>query len=274
MNLLIERSTNRVGGQVARAAAAALRCARLAVATARQRLTAVRPGACAGRMVLGSARSISGQILLIVLALWYSRAALGRCYSGAACHTATGRENLEAEQPAHPAHRPVPGRRRVRRGDHAHRQHSSGGGTAAGPSPSPTTAKVVKAAVDIAAGTTVTASMVELDEVPLAAAGPTPSRTRAMAIGKTIRQAVTKGETLGYSFFVSSGVEANVTGRAAARPPGDGHPGLPGHRRWHPDPERRSRRRRDLDEDPERDPGPGQQGPGHQRRRPSSRRSR
>jgi len=49
---------------------------------------------------------------------------------------------------------------------------SSGGGTVAGPSPSPTTAKVVKAAVDIAAGTTVTASMVELDEVPLVAAGP------------------------------------------------------------------------------------------------------
>ena len=88
---------------------------------------------------------------------------------------------------------------------------SSGGGTAVGPSPSPTTAKVVKAAVDIAAGTTVTASMVELDEVPLAAAGPDTIPDTGNAIGKTIRQAVTKGETLGYSFFVSSGVEANIT---------------------------------------------------------------
>jgi Flp pilus assembly protein CpaB len=88
---------------------------------------------------------------------------------------------------------------------------SSGGGTTVGPSPSPTTAKVVKAAVDIAAGTTVTASMVELDEVPLAAAGPDSIPDTGLAIGKTIRQAVTKGETLGYSFFVSSGVENNVT---------------------------------------------------------------
>jgi Flp pilus assembly protein CpaB len=88
---------------------------------------------------------------------------------------------------------------------------SSGGGTVAGPSPSPTTAKVVKATVDIPAGTTVTASMVELDEVPLAAAGPDTIPDTGNAIGKTIRQAVTKGETLGYSFFVSSGVEANIT---------------------------------------------------------------
>ena len=88
---------------------------------------------------------------------------------------------------------------------------SSGGTVAVGPSPSPTTAKVVKAAVDIAAGTTVTASMVELDEVPLAAAGPDTIPDTGNAIGKTIRQSVTKGETLGYSFFVSAGVEANIT---------------------------------------------------------------
>jgi Flp pilus assembly protein CpaB len=88
---------------------------------------------------------------------------------------------------------------------------SSGGGTVAGPSPSPTTAKVVKATVDIPAGSTVTASMVELDEVPLAAAGPDTIPDTGNAIGRTIRQSVTKGETLGYSFFVSSGVEANIT---------------------------------------------------------------
>ncbi len=89
---------------------------------------------------------------------------------------------------------------------------SSNGGTSnTGPSPSPTTAKVVKAAVNIAAGTTVTASMVELDEVPLAATSPDTILDTGRAIGKTIRQTVTKGETLGYSFFVSSGVETNVT---------------------------------------------------------------
>jgi Flp pilus assembly protein CpaB len=88
---------------------------------------------------------------------------------------------------------------------------SNGGTTNTGPSPSPTTAKVVKAAVDIAAGTNVTASMVELDEVPLEAAGPDTIPDTGLAIGKTIRRAVTKGETLGYSFFVSSGVETNIT---------------------------------------------------------------
>jgi Flp pilus assembly protein CpaB len=88
---------------------------------------------------------------------------------------------------------------------------SSGGGASASPSASPATGHVVKATVDIAAGTTVTASMVELDEVPLAAAGPDTIPDTGLAIGKTIRQSVTKGETLGYSFFVSSGVEANIT---------------------------------------------------------------
>jgi Flp pilus assembly protein CpaB len=86
---------------------------------------------------------------------------------------------------------------------------SSGGGTP-GPSPSPTTAKVVKATVDIAAGTNVTASMVSVADVPLVAAGPDTIPDTGLAIGKTIRRAVTKGETLAYSFFVSSGVESNV----------------------------------------------------------------
>jgi Flp pilus assembly protein CpaB len=53
--------------------------------------------------------------------------------------------------------------------------------------------------------------MVELDEVPLAAAGSDTIPDTGNAIGKTIRQSVTKGETLASSFFVSSGVEANVT---------------------------------------------------------------
>jgi Flp pilus assembly protein CpaB len=88
---------------------------------------------------------------------------------------------------------------------------SSGGGGTPTTTAAPTTAKVVKAAVDIAAGTNITASMVELADVPLVAAGPDTIPDTGLAIGKTIRRAVTKGETLGYSFFVNSGVETNVT---------------------------------------------------------------
>lgn len=87
---------------------------------------------------------------------------------------------------------------------------SPGGGTPT-ITPAPTTAKVVKATIDIPAGTNVTASMVELNEVQIAAAGPDTIPDTGLAIGKTIRRAVTKGETLGYSFFVSTGVENNVT---------------------------------------------------------------
>jgi len=87
---------------------------------------------------------------------------------------------------------------------------SPGGGTPT-TTPAPTTAKVVKATIDIAAGTNVTASMVALNEVQIAAAGPDTIPDTGLAIGKTIRRAVTKGETLGYSFFISTGVENNVT---------------------------------------------------------------
>ena len=89
--------------------------------------------------------------------------------------------------------------------------NSSGSGGTPGPSAPPTTAKVVKATVDIAAGTNVTASMVSLDEVPVAAAGPGTIPDTGLAVGKTVRQSVTKGQTLFYSFFVSSGVATNVT---------------------------------------------------------------
>jgi len=87
---------------------------------------------------------------------------------------------------------------------------SSGGGVAS-PSPAPTTAKVVKATIDFAAGTKVTPSMVELAEVQIAAVGPDTIPDTGLAIGKTVRRAVTKGETLGYSFFISTGAESNVT---------------------------------------------------------------
>jgi len=83
--------------------------------------------------------------------------------------------------------------------------------------PPPTTAKVVKALVDIAAGTKVAASMVELAEVQIVAAGPDTIPDTGLAIGKTIRRGVAKGQTLGYSFFTSTGAESNV---ADALPPG------------------------------------------------------
>jgi Flp pilus assembly protein CpaB len=88
---------------------------------------------------------------------------------------------------------------------------SSPGGGNASPTPLPTTAKVVKATIDIAAGTNLTASMVELAQVPIAAAGPDTIPDTGLAIGKTTRRAVTKGQTLGYSFFINTGVENNVT---------------------------------------------------------------
>ena len=88
---------------------------------------------------------------------------------------------------------------------------STSGGVTPGPSPSPTTAKVVKAVVDIAAGTNLTSSMVTLADVPIVAAGPDTIPDTGLAIGKTVRRPVTKGETLGYSFFISAGVESNVT---------------------------------------------------------------
>jgi Flp pilus assembly protein CpaB len=86
----------------------------------------------------------------------------------------------------------------------------SAGGTA-GPTAPPTTAKVVKATTDIPAGTKVIATMVEVAEVPIAAAGPDTIPDPGNAIGQTVRRAVTKGETLGYSFFQNTGAETNVT---------------------------------------------------------------
>ena len=93
---------------------------------------------------------------------------------------------------------------------------SQGGGTPT-PTPVPVTGKVVKATINIPAGTNINPSMVELAEVPIVAAGPDTIPDTGLAIGGTIRRAVTKGQTLGYSFFVSTGVESNVTD---ALPPG------------------------------------------------------
>ena len=49
----------------------------------------------------------SGQFLLMVLALWYSRAPFARCYSGATCHTA-GESGFEEIEPVDPARRDRP----------------------------------------------------------------------------------------------------------------------------------------------------------------------
>jgi len=167
--------------------------------------------------VLAASCAKSAQILPMVLAHSYSRVGIPRCYSGATCHTATGRRTLKRSNrlilliglflavAAFVGVIMLTG------------NTGSGTGTPT-PSPTPpTTAKVVKAKIDIAAGTNVTASMVELAEVPITAAGPDTIPDTGNAIGKTIRRAVNTGQTLGYSFFISTGLESNVTD---ALPPG------------------------------------------------------
>ena len=113
----------------------------------------------------------------MVLALWYSRAALERCYSGATCHTS--REiQLEAFQSARAAHRRVPGDRRVRR--NRHRSEAMTGPPAAGPRHPPRPVTTVVAAQDIPLGATLTAGMLTTTDVQAgASASRAPSATRA-----------------------------------------------------------------------------------------------
>jgi len=88
-------------------------------------------------------------------------------------------------------------------------QNGTGGN--AQPTPTaPTTAQVVKASVDIAAGTVVTSDMVAVDTVPIAAAQDSISDT-GLVIGKTIRQNVASGAILSFSDFVDTGQAASVT---------------------------------------------------------------
>ena len=88
----------------------------------------------------------------MVLAHWYSRAAFGRCYSGATCHTSRlGENQLEALESAGPARRGLPRDRRVRRRHPAAR--SGGGGGPGRPTPSPTELPTVIATADIPLGT-------------------------------------------------------------------------------------------------------------------------
>ncbi len=86
---------------------------------------------------------------------------------------------------------------------------TGGGGPQATPT-APTTAQVVKATVDIPAGTVVTSTMVDVETVPIAASAdsiPDPG----LVIGKTIRENAKAGSILSFSAFVDTGQTSNVT---------------------------------------------------------------
>jgi Flp pilus assembly protein CpaB len=74
----------------------------------------------------------------------------------------------------------------------------------------PTTVSVVKAKVDIAAGTIVTAEMVELGTLPIAAAANTFPDV-GLVISQTIRKGARPGTILTYQMFVDLGQTSNVT---------------------------------------------------------------
>ncbi|MBF6604725.1 MAG: Flp pilus assembly protein CpaB [Chloroflexi bacterium] len=83
------------------------------------------------------------------------------------------------------------------------------GGT---PAPTaPTTAQVVFAKVDIPAGTVISADMVELRAVALAAATSDSIPDPGLAVSKTIRRSVKAGTELTYGYFVDLGTTSNVT---------------------------------------------------------------
>src|SRR2546426_2473320 len=115
-------------------------------------------------------RLVSRQFFLTVLALWYSRAAFGRCYSGATCHTA-GENTLKRSNRlvlligvllAVVAFVGI--------------VLVLGQGPSTGPNPQPTiatTVQVVIAKVDIAAGTVVTDEMLDVSTLAIGAAANT-----------------------------------------------------------------------------------------------------
>jgi Flp pilus assembly protein CpaB len=89
---------------------------------------------------------------------------------------------------------------------------SSPGGTQnATPTPPPTTAKVVEAKLDIAAGTKLSAAMVQLVEVPIAAYTTDSIPATDLAIGKRVFRAVSAGEQIGFSYFTETGAAVSVT---------------------------------------------------------------
>lgn len=79
------------------------------------------------------------------------------------------------------------------------------------PTPIPTVAKVVEAKLDIAAGTKLSAAMVQLVEVPIAAFTNDSIPDTGLAIGKRVFRAVSAGEQIGFSYFTESGAAVSVT---------------------------------------------------------------
>ena len=89
--------------------------------------------------------------------------------------------------------------------------NSTTGGTATATPTAPTTAQVVFAKVDIPIGTVVTADMVELRTVAIAAATPDSIPDPGLAVSKTVRHDVKAGTELTYGFFIDTGQTSNVT---------------------------------------------------------------
>jgi Flp pilus assembly protein CpaB len=85
------------------------------------------------------------------------------------------------------------------------------GGGAATPTPPPTTAKVVEAKLDILAGTKLTAAMLQVVEVPIAAFTTDSIPDPGLAIGRRVFRSVSTGEQIGYSYFIESGAAVSVT---------------------------------------------------------------
>ena len=178
----------------------------------------------------------------MVLALWYSRAAFGRCYSGATCHTA-GEKNLKRTS----------------------RVFLLGGiilaiivfvliillfsngttGTGGTTQPPPVTQlDTVYATVDIPLGTQVTSDMVATHKVDVTTRSATAFANVNDVVGQVIR---TQRRCQHGPQCVDVRVERNR--RLGHAEPGQGHaghvgPGRPGDRRRYPDPDRRPRRRR------------------------------
>jgi Flp pilus assembly protein CpaB len=88
---------------------------------------------------------------------------------------------------------------------------SPGGSAQATPTPLPTTAKVVEAKLDIPAGTKLSAAMLTVAEVPIAAFTTDSIPDPGLAIGKRVFRAVSAGEQIGFSYFTESGAAVNVT---------------------------------------------------------------
>ncbi len=90
---------------------------------------------------------------------------------------------------------------------------SSGSGTGgqATPTPPPTTAKVVQAKLDINAGTKLTAPMLQVVDVPIAAFTTDSIPDPGLAIGRRVFRSVSTGEQIGYSYFIESGAAVSVT---------------------------------------------------------------